>query len=258
MALHDTPEHTRKQCQEHHKQMTFWMNQSKLIEALFWEMARWEFPELLSASGLAINDSWEISRKLDDGVNPFASQVEHQVCQTMMQLTQIMRSPAADPSDAVTQKVFPAPEKGEVEIATVTDNRIKEIWVLADELNQRANLCKIEALRQLAEKLASVVGSPSEGKAMLKQLEGDIEKIEVEATTLERQASILRDLAWGILRDTHINPLDERGDSIAIRAGWKLVSCPPEELDGGLVMIEMLEMSRPGFLGRLRRKMGVS
>jgi hypothetical protein len=153
----------------------------------------------------------------------------------------------------VTQKVFPALEKGEIEITTITDNRIKKIWLLAEELSRHANLCKVEVLRHLADKLAGVVGSPSEGKAMLQQLEGDIEKIEVEATTLERQASILRDLVWGILRDTHISPLDERGDSIALRADWKLVSCPPEEPDGGLLMIEMIQS---GFLRGLLRKMG--
>jgi hypothetical protein len=256
MALHDTPEHTRKQCQEHHRQMTFWMNQSELIEALFWEMARWELPELLTAGGLAINESWEISRKPDGELKPFVSQLGHQACLTMMQLTQIMRSGATDTFEAVTQKVFPALEKGEIEITTITDNRIKKIWLLAEELSQRANLCKIEALRHLADKLAGVVGSPLEGRTMLQQLEGDIEKIEVEATTLERQASILRDLVWGILRDTHISPLDKRSDSIALRADWKLVSCPPEESDLGLAMIQMIEVGRPGFMERLRRKMG--
>ncbi len=258
LALHDTPEHTRAQCQEHYRQITFWMNQSKLIDELFWEMVRWEFPELLPASGLATNDSWEIQRESDNEVNPFVGQVEHQACHTMMQLTQIMRSNAMDTSEATTQRAFLALEKGEIEIATVTDNRIKKIWLLAEELSRRANLCKVEALRRLADKFVGIIGSPSEGKAMLQQLEGDIEKIEVEATTLERQASILRDLVWGILRDTYIDPLDERGDSIALRDGWKLVSCPPEESGGGLVMIEMIEMKRPGFLGRLRRKTGMS
>lgn len=262
-----TPQCTPEDCKKSSNANLHWGNQADVLFNLFGEMVRTEIPGALNIETLAVNQSWEMLERPDDKTNAFEPMPEHPAYQAMIRLTQILRSSPTDASEAAAKKVFPAGNDDDVAIATVTDPRIQQIWLLADELDMVSGLCRIEVMRCLADELEKAVRKQEPVPDTMEVYEKLKTAKEVEAEVLARQAGILRRLAWVLIKDAHIDP-SEPSKALAMRHGWKLVALPQDER-GGLEMTLVLEsLSGPAGLGAaleamagdrgpgLRRKLG--
>ncbi len=260
--LHDGPGHDRKACAEFDRSFNYWASQAKVLARLFWEHARYEVPGLTVCGSIGVDATWQILMPTDTASDPFICDLGHQVRTTMLELVQILRLNPDENASSGGDSYFGKVEDGETVIATVTDPRIKGVWQLADKLKMALIRCQAKTLRSFADVLDELANNPGKSKELLQQLENGMAKTKEEGQVLERQERLLRDLAWALVRDTHVDPLDERGDSIAFRDGWKLVVCPEDNDGPGLEIVTVLEgvLSDPsgkGLSGLFGRRDGL-
>lgn len=271
-ALHDDPGHTEQNCRQFARTLNYWANQGEQLTHLFWEMVRHEVPGLTACSNIGFDESWQILTPANTEPDPFVTRPEHQVRMTMFEFTQIMRSGADETPVPSKGNLFSELKAGDTDIAIVTDSRIQKLWCLANKLKSQSARCKARALRSFADALDALADDPAKGEDLLKQLEGMKITTEAEGQILERQEELVRNLAWCLIRDTYLDPLDERSDSIALRNDWKLVACAGDDGDSepnGLLVLEGILSSprgtglgglfsrRSGLLEKLRRAAGM-
>lgn len=261
-AIHGKATHTTVDCQKFQRSFDHWANQANVLYQLFFEMARWEVPGLTTCKSLGMDESWQIlSPAAAAEADPFVTKPEHQVRMTMFELIQFMRSGADDSSGPDDDNLGCEVESGDDKIAVITDGRIKGLWRLADKLKCQSFRCQAAALRAFAEVLENLADNPTQGKALLRELERAKNGMQGENKILERQERIVRNLAWAMMRDAHMDPLDERSDSIALRDGWHLVACSKDDESGSenvLVLEGVLSGPEGGDLaGLLKRYPGL-